>query len=186
LGCTFHFTRKRWKNIEIGEEIIQTIEEMKKQEMKTRPTLSKIIERLIKYSTRRRYSDSIDIVISLKEKKDFIQPNFYEDLTLIKSDLEKEEIPSLLFDNEKNIFSFEDKKNFNFSPYQQYQRKLINGIECFLVDSKIGKFYLNNKVYYNNGIEYKINSFDYPYTIQSGNYVYLADYETEAIIKYKN
>lgn len=84
MGCTFENTRKRWKNIEIEKEIIELIEEMKKEEYQLRPSIDKILERLILYCDKKKYSDSIEIIPYLKKRKIFIQPFFNDNLSSLK------------------------------------------------------------------------------------------------------
>ena len=84
MGVTFDFTRKRWKNIDLGEEITKLIDEMKSNEIEMRPSVDQIFERILDYCKRKVYSDSIDIISFLSENKTFIQPPFYEDLFTIK------------------------------------------------------------------------------------------------------
>ena len=79
FGCSFLFSRNRCDNIEIGEEIIEMIEEMKSEDFKKRPSIDKLIEKLIVYCDKKKYSDSIEIVVSLKENKTFVQTPFNND-----------------------------------------------------------------------------------------------------------
>ena len=79
MGSTFEQTRKRWKNIEIGEEIIELIQEMKNEEFNMRPSIDKILERMILYCDEKNYSESIEIVGYLKQKKIFLQTFFNEE-----------------------------------------------------------------------------------------------------------
>ena len=90
MGCTFEFAKKRWKNIELGEEITNLIKEMKNEkEIKNRPSIEKSLKRLILYCDEKKYSDSIDIIPFLKENKNFIQTPFNEDLPSLKILIQK-------------------------------------------------------------------------------------------------
>ena len=96
MGCTFDQTRKRWrkrvgeKTFEIiGEEIIKLIEEMKNEDFKKRPSIDKILEKLIFYCEEKNYSDSIDIIPFLKLNKTFIQTPFNEKLFIINKKTKK-------------------------------------------------------------------------------------------------
>ena len=62
--------------MEIGEEIIELIEEMKNEDFNLRPSINKILERLINYCDEKKYSHSIDIIPFLKANKTFIQTPF--------------------------------------------------------------------------------------------------------------
>jgi hypothetical protein len=84
LGCTFFDSKKRWRNIEIGDEIIEIIEKMKKVKIELRPSIDQILEKLIKYCDEKNYSNSIDIIPFLKENKIFIQTPLNENLSNLK------------------------------------------------------------------------------------------------------
>ena len=77
MGCTFDQTRKRWKNIEIGEEIIVLIEEMKNEDFNKRPSIDKTLEVLVLYCDEKKYSHSIDI-IPFFERKQNIHSNTFQ------------------------------------------------------------------------------------------------------------
>ena len=89
LGHCFLETRKRWRNFEVSEEIIELFEEMKNKDKNLRPSIDKILERLVIYCDKKNYSDSIDIIPYLKENKTFIQTPFNENISTLKETFEK-------------------------------------------------------------------------------------------------
>ena len=88
MGCTFEFTRKRWKTIEIGEKVVKIIEEMKSEDLKLRPSITKVMKRIIKYCDEKKYSKTMDIVVHLKLKnKVFVQTPFNDQFSMLKKNL---------------------------------------------------------------------------------------------------
>ena len=88
MGSSFDFIRRRWRTIEIGEEIFELIKEMKDDEIDLRPSIDQALGRLIKYCDEKKYSNSIDIIPFLKEKKVFVQLTFNdEDISPLKKEI---------------------------------------------------------------------------------------------------
>jgi hypothetical protein len=84
LGATFEKSRKRFKNIELGSEIIDLIEQMKRPNIEFRPSIDQIINFLFEYCDKKNYSGRIQVVSILKNKKIFNQPFFNDNLSEIK------------------------------------------------------------------------------------------------------
>ena len=114
MGHSFQQTKKRWRNIEIGEKIVELIEEMKNEDYKLRPSIDKLLERLRLYCDEKNYFDSIDIVPFLNENKTFIQTPFNNDISLLKKFLSKE-IPISFLSLQEPISPVKRIKNFTFS-----------------------------------------------------------------------
>ena len=183
MGCTFEQTRKRSNRIKIGEEIIQLIKDMKSLEIKMRPSIDKTIEILIRYCERKKYTESFEFIPALKDKKNsFIQTPFNEKTSSLRNNLLKEELLPLL-SKKQNVVDFNIPI---FSPENQFEKKIVNGIDCFLIDSKAGRFDILQRSYFYNQFTFNLNSFDYPFVLEQGKYIYLADIETNTLIKYKN
>ena len=142
---------------------------MKNKEIRLRPSIDNILERLILYCNEKKYSDSIDVVSSLKRKETFVQTPYNDDL-FMKIKIYKPEEEISLVAKPKIVIG---------------EKALVGDFYCMYVDGEKGRFDIENKCYFNNDMRYPLNSFDYPYFIQENTYVYLADIKTEKLIKYK-
>ena len=90
LGCTFYFAKKRWRNIEIGEEVVVLIEEMMNKELNKRISLENIFQRLENYCKSKTFSECSDILSKSKTEYPYVQLHYNEDLKTLKNLLRKQ------------------------------------------------------------------------------------------------
>ena len=104
---------------------MQIIQEMKNENFKKRPSIDKTLEKLVLYCDEKNYSDSIDIVPYLKEKKTFVQTPFNEDLSSLATFKPKmEEFHSI---NHLNISNLNISLGINSNDSQlQKEKEEIN------------------------------------------------------------
>ena len=171
LGVSFVVLKSIVK-FNFGEEIIGLIEGMKNNDYRLRPSIDEILERLISYCDEKKYSNLIDIIPFLKEKKIFVQTPLNQNFSSLKT----------FFKIKEEKIDIFEKTN---APINLFSERLINGFVCIFVDSSKGRFDLKNNCYIVNENKYTLNYLGYPFFVEANNYLYLADIKSNSIIKYQ-